>query len=68
MIRVWQVDAGGFVSGYGSRQLVVDAGCAKPVWSPRQRAWCCAPQRLSEVLALAEHQGRRVEWLGVRDD
>ncbi|MGI8702381.1 MAG: hypothetical protein ACR2JU_14490 [Nocardioidaceae bacterium] len=67
MIRVWQIDAGGYVAGYGSREIVVDTGCTKPVWSSRHRAWCVAPHRLADVLALAEHRGRRVAWLGVRD-
>lgn len=65
MIRAWQIDAGGYVAGYGSREIVVAAG-GSPIWSPRQRAWSCAAHRLSDVLALAEHQGRRVEWLGER--
>lgn len=66
MIRVWQIDVGGFVAGYGSRELVVAAGCPHPVWSNVERAWVILPKRLADVMALAEHEGRRVEWLGVR--
>lgn len=63
-ITVWQIGAGGFVSGYGSRNFVVRAGCRNPMWSSEQGAWCVAPQRLADVMARAAHDGRHVIWRG----
>ena len=31
-----------------------------------ERAWVVGPQYLPAILALAEHDGRRVTWLGGR--
>lgn len=65
-LLVWRREAAGYVKGYGARELAIAAG-SRPVWSSFERAWVVAPHCLADIMALAEHQGRRVEWRGVRD-
>lgn len=65
-ITAWESGASGYVRGYKARELAIQGG-SRPIWSRSAKAWVVGPQHMGAILALAEHEGRRVTWLGRRD-
>jgi hypothetical protein len=63
-VQVDPVNHAGFVSGHGSRALIVSCG-GKPQWSRRRKAWCTSESIALDVLALAEHEGYAVDYTQV---
>ncbi len=55
------VNHSGFVSGWGSRELIVRCG-GKPIYSRRRKAWSTSEGTALDVLAAAEHDGYAVEY------
>jgi hypothetical protein len=50
-----------FLSGYGSRDLIVAVG-GKPFWVRSRHAWMTSVRRGSDAIALAEAEGYVVDY------
>lgn len=53
--------AGAFVRGFGSRELLIDIRGRAPVYNTRLRAWAAMPSTASDLIAVAERRGWTVE-------
>lgn len=47
----------GEVSGYGSRDLIVELRGRPPVYNSRTRAWCVQGSTARDIIAAAEARG-----------
>ena len=55
------VNRSAFVRGKDARQAVLDAG-GRPQWLPRSRQWATTEKTITELIARAESEGRRVHY------
>ena len=58
------VNHAGFVSGWGSRDMIVACG-GRPMWARHRKAWATSESIALDVLAMAEHEGYSVEFATV---
>lgn len=49
------------VRGYRGGDISRDAG-ARPLWSTTQRGWVCLAEHAADIVAVAEHQRRRIVY------
>ena len=50
------------VTGWGSRELLVEMRGRQPTWSSRPRGWAVQPHTARDLVALAEIRGFDVAW------
>lgn len=51
-----------FISGYGTRDLLMELRPRAPLWSVRERAWVTTERTAMDLVALAERRGWDI-WL-----
>ena len=46
-----------YISGHGTRDLIIELRGRPPVWASRQKAWVTSEKTAKDVLACAEARG-----------
>ena len=49
-----------FIRGRAAKQAILDAGEYRAEWLPSRRRWTMRAKFVSDLVAMAEHDGRRV--------
>ncbi len=49
------------VAGWQAKEFIEECG-GRPIWSRTRKAWCTSESIASDVLALAQAEGRRVTF------
>lgn len=51
-----------FVRGFNAKQAIQTAGDERPQWLRNRRAWVTRERFTADLVAMAEHDGRRVYY------